>query len=123
MLAALAVSGLTFAFNEMVVTRSSAALDAWQAVDYGPIPKASGVRSNLYLSDGSDLLLARTQTGTGNDVVLTGVTFYRRDANDMIVEQLRSPRATYANPGWKLEKPVRFEVAGDRKSTRPNSSH
>ncbi|MCJ2188022.1 LPS export ABC transporter permease LptG [Novosphingobium beihaiensis] len=112
MLTALAISGLTFAFNERVVTRSSAALDAWQAVDYGPIPKASGVRSNLYLSDGGDLLLAKTMTGTGNAMVMTGVTFYRRDANDMIVEQLRSPRATYANPGWKLEKPVRFEVAG-----------
>ncbi|MCJ2178450.1 LPS export ABC transporter permease LptG [Novosphingobium album (ex Hu et al. 2023)] len=114
MLTALVISGLTFAFNERVVTRSSAALDAWQAVDYGPIPKASGVRSNLYLSDGSDLLLARTLAGSGNDMVLTGVTFYRRDANDMLVEQLRSPRATYAGPGWKLEKPVRFDVSSTR---------
>ncbi|WP_067736812.1 LPS export ABC transporter permease LptG [Novosphingobium naphthalenivorans] len=111
MLTALVISGLTFAFNERVVTRASGALDAWQAVHYGPVPKASGIRSNLYLSDGSDLLLAKMQTGAGNGMVLTGVTFYRRDANDMIVEELRSPRATYANPGWTLEKPVRFEVA------------
>ncbi|MEJ2457046.1 MAG: LPS export ABC transporter permease LptG, partial [Novosphingobium sp.] len=117
MFTALAISVITFTFNERVVTRSSAALDAWHAVDYGPIPKDSGVRTNLYLSDGSDLLLAKTMTGTGNAMVLTGVTFYRRDADDMIVEQLRSPRATFADPGWKLEKPVRFEVAGT-KTTR-----
>jgi lipopolysaccharide export system permease protein len=113
-LAAMATSVFSFAFNERVVTRATATLDAWEAVDYGPVPKTSGVRNNLYLSDGRDLLLARTLTGSGKAMVMTGVTFYRRDANDMVVEQLRSPRATYANPGWKLEKPVRFAVAGTR---------
>ena len=28
----------------------------------------------------------------------------------MIVEQLRSPRATWAEPGWRLEAPVQFDV-------------
>lgn len=110
-LTATVISGISFAFNERVVTRASAALDAWQAVHYGPIPKASGVRNNLYLADGADLLLAQTLTGKGNSMVMTGVTFYRRDADDMIVEQLRSPRATYAKPGWRLESPIRFDVA------------
>lgn len=116
-LTALIISGFSFAFNERVVTRANAALDAWQAVHYGPIPKDSGVRNNLYLSDGRDLLLAQMLTGRGDAMVMTGVTFYRRDANDMVVEQLRSPRATYANPGWRLEEPVRFEVEGT-KTTR-----
>ena len=114
MLTALVVSGLSFVFNERVVTRASAVLDAWQAADYGPIPKDSGVRSNLYLADGGDLMMAKTLTGTGDGMVMTGVTFYRRDAHDMITEELRSPRATYAKPGWKLENPVRFEVAGTK---------
>lgn len=119
-LAAMVISGLSFAFNERVVTRASAALDAWQAVHYGPIPKDSGVRNNLYLSDGRDLLLAQLLTGRGSAMVMTGVTFYRRDANDMIVEQLRSQRATYANPGWRLENPERFDVASTTTSTIPS---
>ena len=117
MLTALAVSVLSFGFNERVVTRASATLDAWQAVDYGPIPKKAGAKSNLYLADGRDLLLAQSLEGTGNGMVLHGVTFYRRDANGMIVEQLRAPDAAYLNPGWKLDKPVRFDVAGTKTTT------
>jgi lipopolysaccharide export system permease protein len=30
----------------------------------------------------------------------------------MIREQMRSPRATFAAPGWQLESPRRFDVAG-----------
>lgn len=122
MLTAFVISCISFAFNERVVTRATAALDAWHAVDYGPLPRDSGVRSNLYLSDGRDLMMAKTLTGTGADMVMTGVTFYRRDDNDMIVEQLRSPRATYANPGWTLENPVRFEVEGTRTTKIPSAT-
>jgi Predicted permeases len=111
-LTAFVISIFSFAFNERVVTRATASLDAWSAVEYGPVPKDSGVRNNLYLSDGRDLLLARTLAGQGDRMVLSGVTFYRRDQNDMVVEQLRAERAVYANPGWKLERPVRFVVAG-----------
>jgi lipopolysaccharide export system permease protein len=117
MLTAVVVALLSFAFNERVVTRASAALEAWESVDYGPIPRDSGVRSNIYLSDGKDLMLAQTLQGSGNAMVLNGVTFYRRNEQGMIVEQLRAARATYVNPGWKLEQPVRFDVSGT-KTTR-----
>ncbi|MCB2060735.1 MAG: LPS export ABC transporter permease LptG [Novosphingobium sp.] len=109
-LSALVVSVVSFAFNERVVTRATATLKAWQDADYGPIPKDSGVKSNVYLRDGGNILLASSLTGRGEDMVMTGVTFYRRDASGMIVEQLRSPRATYADPGWRLEAPERFDV-------------
>lgn len=110
-LTAIAVAALSFAFNERVVTRATATLKAWSAVDYGPIPRDSGIRTNVYLRDGPNVLLAGSVTGRGADTVMENVTWYRRDANGMIVEQLRSPRATYANPGWKLESPSRFDVA------------
>jgi len=116
-LAAGVISIGSFAFNERVVTRATSTLDAWQAVDYGPVPVDSGVRSNLYLADGRDLLIARTATGEGNAMVMEGVTFYTRDAQGMILKQMRSDRATYANPGWMLDKPTVFEVADTRTST------
>jgi lipopolysaccharide export system permease protein len=107
---ALAVSVLSFAFNETVVIRANASLKAWQAVDYGPIPATSDVRSNVYVTDGSNIIAAATLTGTGTAMRMDGVTFYRRDANGMIGEQIRARAATYANPGWRLENPVRFDV-------------
>lgn len=109
-LTALAISILSFGFNERVVTRASATLSAWQSAGYGPIPTDSGVRTNVYLSDGPDILTANILTGRDEDVVMQGVTFYRRDARGMISEQIRSARATYAAPGWLLEEPTRFEV-------------
>jgi lipopolysaccharide export system permease protein len=109
-LSAFAISALSFAFNERIVTRSSATLKAWQDVDYGKVPTDSGVRSNVYLSDGPNILAANTVTGRGNGAVMEGVTFYVRDPRGMISQQIRSARATYANPGWLLEAPARFDV-------------
>jgi lipopolysaccharide export system permease protein len=109
--AAAVISALSFAFNERVVTRASATLSAWEEVDYGPIPEDSGVRSNVYLSDGRDILHAAMLSGQGERAVLTNVTYYRRDADGRILEELRSPRAVYASPGWRLANPDRFEVS------------
>ncbi|MBT0671198.1 LPS export ABC transporter permease LptG [Novosphingobium profundi] len=120
LLSATVIAGLSFAFNERVVTRASAALDAWEAVDYGPVPAASSVRSNIYLADGADLMTARTMTGEGAGIVLTGVTFYERDEHDMITRQIRSDKATYANPGWKLAGATVFDVAGTTTSKIPS---
>ncbi|MES2493681.1 MAG: LPS export ABC transporter permease LptG [Pseudomonadota bacterium] len=110
LITAMVVSAISFAFNERVVTRASATLKAWQANDWGPIPRQADVRSNVYLRDGPNILLAQTITGRGDAIRMEGVTWYRRDAKMMIVEQIRAPRAVYARPGWKLEQPVRFDV-------------
>lgn len=110
-LAALMVSLISFTFNERVVTRATATLKAWQAVDYGRVPTDSGVRSNVYLKDGNNILEAGTLTGTGARTVMDTITWYRRDAQDRVTEVIHAPRATYANPGWLLDSGVRFDVA------------
>ena len=107
---AVLVSGLSFAFNERVVTRATATLKAWTAVEFGPIPVSSGVRSNVYLRDGPNILTAATLTGEGAAMRMDGVTWYRRDAGGMISETVRAPHATFAAPGWRFDAPVRFEV-------------
>lgn len=106
------VSLASFAFNERVVTRATATLKAWSAVEFGPVPRDSGVRSNVYLRDGPNILAATTVTGSGAGITMTGVSWYRRDATGRIVEALRSPAASFAAPGWRLTAPVRFDVAG-----------
>ena len=109
-LTAIAVALVSFTFNERVVTHATATLKVWQNADYGPLPRDSGVRSNVYLRDGPNILMAATVTGSGSGMVMQGVSWYRRDAQGMVVEQLRSPRGTFANPGWRLETPTRFDV-------------
>jgi lipopolysaccharide export system permease protein len=116
LLTAALVSLASFGFNERIVTRANATLKAWEAAEYGPIPKGEAgigsVRSNVYLTDGRSILSAATLSGRGENIVLTNVSWYERAPSGIIREQIRSPRATYAAPGWRLEKPVRFDVAG-----------
>ena len=111
LLTAAAVSLISFAFNESVVAPATGQLKQWSALKYHPVPVDTGVRSNVYVPDGRNVLAAATVTGSGARTVLTGVTWYHRDQAGMVTEQLRSPRATYASPGWRLESPVHFDVA------------
>ena len=110
LLAAGAVSATSFAFNELVVTRATAALKAWEAVEFGPVPEESGTRSNVYVTVGDGILTATTLAGSGRDITMRGVTFYERDPQGMIRRQLRSERAVFAAPGWRLEDPRLFDV-------------
>ena len=110
LLAAGAVSVLSFTFNEFVVTRATADLKAWEAVEYGPVPQESSTRSNVYFTAGDDILTAATLTGSGAGTTMTGVTFYERDSHGMIRSLLRSERAVYAAPGWRLDRPRSFDV-------------
>jgi len=118
-LTAMIVAIVSFAFNERVVTRATSTLSAWSSANYGPIPTDSGIRSNVYLSDGRDIIMASTMSGAGKAVVMENVTFYRRDGEGMVVEQMRSPRAVFANPGWALEKPVVFDSRNTESATLP----
>ncbi|WP_028657708.1 LPS export ABC transporter permease LptG [Novosphingobium sp. B-7] len=105
-----------FAFNERIVTRSTATLKAWQAANYGPLPTDTQVRSNVWLQDGPNILYARTVTGEGNAMRMTDVTWHRRDPTGMVTEIVRSPAATYANPGWRLIRPTTFDVQSARRT-------
>ena len=105
------VAGLSFAFNERIVTRATATLSAWEDVDYGVVPVDPDTRLNIYLNDGNDVLMAHELTGKGADAVMTGVTFYERDDVGMILRMVTGSRATFVNPGWLVEDPVVFDVA------------
>ena len=105
------VSVATFVFNEQVVTKSTQTLKAWEAVEYGPIPSESGVKTNVYLTDGDNILTAAYVAGSGEAIAMRKVTWYRRNPDGMIVEQIDADRARYAGPGWRLEGGLtRFNV-------------
>ena len=105
------VSVATFVFNEQVVTKSTQTLKAWGAVEYGPIPTESGVKTNVYLTDGNNILTAAYVAGSGEAIAMRKVTWNRRNPDGMIVEQIDADRARYAGPGWRLEGGLtRFNV-------------
>lgn len=110
-LAATVVAGVSFLFNERIVTRATATLKAWEAADYGPVVPDADAQRNLYLNDGKDVMLAGTISGSGDATVLGNVTFYQRDDAGMIVREYRAATARHAAPGWRLEQARRFDVA------------
>lgn len=111
LLTALVVAGLSFAFNERFVTRANASLKAWEGAQYGPIPEETGVRTNVYMTDGANILTAATITGTGTDISMQDVTWYSRDPNGKLAEQINATSASFASPGWRLQGVERFNVA------------
>lgn len=111
LLTAAGVSAISFAFNEVVVTRATATLKAWEANDFGAMPEESGVRANVYFTEGNDVLTAASLWGTGENIRMRGVTWYRRGEGSALIEQARAQTASYAAPGWRLEQVERFDVA------------
>lgn len=111
LLTAAVVALISFGFNERIVTRANATLKAWEAADYGAIPQDSGVRANVYLTDGENILTASSLIGTGEGIELDNVTWDARGPGGIVTEQIRATGATYAAPGWRLENPRRFDVS------------
>ncbi|ABC64131.1 LPS export ABC transporter permease LptG [Erythrobacter litoralis] len=104
------VALVSFGFNERVVTRATATLKAWEATEFGAVPPDSDVKANVYITDGTNILTARTVAGTGADIRLGDVTWYRRAPTGQIAEQVRAVSASFVDPGWQLENPQSFDI-------------
>lgn len=109
---ALCVAIISYAFNDRIVARSTAALSAWQAVDYGPIPRDSGVKSNPWVRDGNNLVNAAIVAGRGTQVQLRKVEIFNR-INNSLTTIIQAPRGHYdaADKSWVLEEARQFDVA------------
>ena len=106
-LAALLVAGISFAFNERIVTRSTAALSAWQKAEYKKVPKDSGIRTNIWVRDGDDLINAATVDTGGPVIVLGYVTIYERTGG-VLSSMLTADSARAVQGGWELTNAKRF---------------
>ena len=108
--ASLAVAGISFAFNDIVVAPNSARLKIWQAEDYGPVPKDTGIKANVWVREGPDLINAATVTGTGAQTQLGDVSLYLR-TNGSLRQVIRAREARYTGTAWKLDDVTSFDVA------------
>lgn len=109
--ASLFVAGISFIFNERVVTRATATLSAWQKVEYAAIPIDRGVHSNVWVRSDDALIHATRVRGRGSLATLEGVeVFERSDAAAGISGIVRAELATYGADGWQLTNARRFDV-------------
>ena len=106
-LAALLVAGISFTFNERIVTRANAALSAWQKVQYAKVPRDNGIRSNIWVRAGDDLINAQTVQTGGPAVVLGKVTIYER-TQGVLSSILSADSARAVAGGWELTNAKRF---------------
>ncbi len=103
------VAIISFLFNETVVAPATARLSAWEKVEYGPIPAASNVRTNVWVRDGSNLVNAKTVIGRGTDVVLRDVTIYDRSSNGLR-SLMEGKEATFTGSSWTMTGVTQFNV-------------
>jgi len=107
--ASVGIAIASFAFNERIVARSTATLTAWEAADYGPIPRDRGIVSNVWVRAGDDLIHADQASGRGAAVRLTNVIVYDRIGGTL--ETIISAKSGhYDRGGWLLEGVRRFDV-------------
>jgi len=108
-LASLVIAALSFAFNERVVTRATETLTAWANIDYGAVPRDTGVTNNVWVRFGDDLILARQVSGAGMHSRLAGVTIYDRDGETL----KRIVDAGSGHPdgaAWRLDRVAMFDL-------------
>lgn len=117
--ASLGVAALSFWFNDRIVARATATLDAWQDVQYGPIPNTRGIVSNVWVRSGDDLIHAGQASGRGAAVQLANVSLYDRDGG-ALRNIIRAKHARPAEGGWKLEDVTHFDVARGTQTNVPS---
>ncbi len=105
----LLVAAGNFVFNERIVTRATAALNAWEDVDYGNVPPASGTQTNIWIRQGDDLIFTRRVIGSGAGTRLEDITVYDRSGGTL-QGILTAQAGRYLGPGWELTGTRRFDV-------------
>jgi lipopolysaccharide export system permease protein len=118
-LTSLFVAGFSFAFNERVVAPATRTLKLWQDVDYGKIPLDDGIRRNVWVREGRDLIQARTASGYGNATVLTDIRVYLRN-DGSLKKVIRAENAHYVDGAWKLDTVRIFDVTMAKQERLPS---
>ncbi|MGZ8354175.1 MAG: LPS export ABC transporter permease LptG [Allosphingosinicella sp.] len=108
-LASALVALIHFAFTERVVTRATDTLSSWEKVDYGPVPRDSGIRPNVWVRWGDDLIQAREVRGQGAATELRNVSIYDRQ-HETLKATVTAKRAVRSGNGWRLEQVETFDV-------------
>jgi len=114
-LASLALAAVSYTFNERIVTRASMTLADWQDNDYGPVPRDTGLRPNVWVRYNEDLVLARQVRAAGPRTELFNLTVFDR-TGQTLQAIINADRAVREGNGWVATKVSRFDVASGQTS-------
>lgn len=109
MLAGLAVAGVSFLFNERILTRAQASFDRWKAVEYRPIDARGTGSGEVWVRSGPDLVRAGRVSGTGAETRLEDLVVFDRE-EDRLVARIEAARAVPVQGGWRLDEVRVFDV-------------
>ena len=108
-IAAFGVAVAHFAFNELVLVRTNARLDAWEASSYGATPEVATVRQ-AWVREGDRLYRAGNVTGSGAATRLANLIIYDRPYG-RLATVMRAGSASPAPGGWMLKDVRLFDVS------------
>jgi lipopolysaccharide export system permease protein len=112
--AGLGVAIVSFTFNDRIVSRATATLDQWKAVEYGPLPVDRGDRANVWVRDGDNLIQVTQIRGRGDAAQLAGITVHERGADKSLRAILTAQSGRRDGNAWRVEGVTRFDVASGR---------
>ena len=110
LVASMLVAGIAFLFNERIVTRAASTLDRWEAVEFGALPTGREGQTNVWVSDGDDLIHADTADGRGSATKLSGVAIYDRTGG-VLKAIMTADTARLVGGAWQLDNASSFDVA------------
>jgi lipopolysaccharide export system permease protein len=117
--ASMLIAVIAFAFQERFVTRAIATQEAWEAVDYGPLPPESRTSQNVWVRQRDDLIFARLVSGRGQGTRLQDVRIYDRTGGTLM-SLIIAKRGRPQGDGWLVEDVEQFEVANTRVTKLPS---
>jgi lipopolysaccharide export system permease protein len=116
--ASFGVAVVLFAFNELVVVKSARTVNAWTDADYRPIPPSSGILSNVWIRNGSDIVRARIVIGYGSETRLQDVSIYDREGG-ALGRVVDADGAEQVPGGWRLNNVRTYDARTNMVMRRP----
>jgi len=109
-LAALGVAFFSFAFDDRVVAPATAELSRWSAAEYGPVPKDSNIKENVWVREGQDLFHAQRVSGEGANTKLGDISIYIRNRGGL-KRVVKAKTAQFNGSAWLLSNGNSFDPA------------
>ncbi|WP_333572463.1 LPS export ABC transporter permease LptG [Sphingomonas sp.] len=110
MISGLIVAGLSFAFNDRIVSRATATLEQWKKVEFAPLPVDRGDRANVWVQASGNLINVQQIKGKGEAAQLYDITVYQRTRGSLTAI-LTAKHGVRAGDGWRVDGVKRFDIA------------